>query len=154
MKLKNSKLVIRQLDKKMQVLLPLHDLEVPKEGWIALIRKTFNMSLRQLGQRLSITPQGMKKIEKNESDGGITINVLQKVANALNMKFVYGFIPKEESLEKMIENRAKLLAQKIVMRTSTTMNLEDQGNSDHRIKEAIADMTEEFKREMPKSLWD
>lgn len=64
MKLKNSKLVIKQLDKRIQVLLPLRDMEQPKEGWIALIRKTLNMSLRQLGGRLSISPQGMKKIEK------------------------------------------------------------------------------------------
>lgn len=154
MKLKNSKLVIRQLDKRVQTLLPLHELEVPKEGWIALIRKTLNMSLRQLGQRLSVTPQGMKKIESNEADGGITLNALREAGDALNMKLVYGFIPKEGSVEKMIENRAKDLARKIVMRTSTTMKLEDQENSDQRIKEAIADMTEEFKREMPKSLWD
>lgn len=154
MKLKNSKLVIRQLDKRMQTLLPLHELEVPKEGWIALIRKTLNMSLRQLGQRLSVTPQGMKKIECNEADGGITLNALREAGNALNMKLVYGFIPKEGSVEKMIENRAKDLARKIVMRTSTTMKLEDQENSNQRINEAIADMAEEFKREMPKSLWD
>lgn len=154
MKLKNSKLVIRQLDKRMQTLLPLHELEVPKEGWIALIRKTLNMSLRQLGQRLSVTPQGMKKIESNEADGGITLNALREAGDALNMKLIYGFIPKEGSVEKMIENRAKDLARKIVMRTSTTMKLEDQENSSQRINEAIADMAEEFKRGMPKSLWD
>ncbi len=96
----------------------------------------------------------MKKIESNEADGGITLNALREAGDALNMKLVYGFIPKEGSVEKMIENRAKDLARKIVMRTSTTMKLEDQENSDQRIKEAIADMTEEFKREMPKSLWD
>ncbi|MBX3240484.1 MAG: mobile mystery protein A [Chitinophagaceae bacterium] len=154
MKLKNSKLIIRQLDKRMQTLQPLRDVEHPKEGWIALIRKTLNMSLRQLGQRLSVTPQGMKKIESNESKGGITLNALREAGDALNMRLVYGFIPKEESLEKMIEIRAKELAQKIVMRTSTTMKLEGQENSDQRIREAIADMTEELRREMPKSLWD
>lgn len=154
MKLKNSKLIIRQLDKRMQTLQPLRDVEHPKEGWIALIRKTLNMSLRQLGQRLSVTPQGMKKIESNESNGGITLNALREAGDALNMRLVYGFIPKEESLEKMIEIRAKELAQKIVMRTSTTMKLEGQENSDQRIREAIADMTEELRREMPKSLWD
>lgn len=154
MKLKNSKLVIRQLDKRIQTLAHLQDLEAPKEGWIALVRKTFNMSLRQLGQRLSITPQGVKKVETNEAEGSITLNALREAGDALNLKLVYGFIPKEGSLEKTIENRAKNIAQKIVMRTSATMKLEDQENSDQRIKDAIADMTEELKREMPKLLWD
>jgi len=154
MKLKNSKLIIRQLDKRLQDLHPLRNMEHPKEGWIALIRKTLNMSLRQLGGRLSVTPQGMTKIEKNEAEGSITLNSLREAGDALNMKLVYGFVPKDGSLEKIIEKRAAELAHKIVMRTSTTMKLEDQENSDQRIKEAIADMTEELKREMPKSLWD
>lgn len=70
------------------------------------------------------------------------------------MKLVYGFIPKDGSLEKMVEQQAAELAKKIVLRTSTTMKLEDQENSSQRIKEAIADMTDELKRAMPKSLWD
>ena len=154
MKSKNSKLIIRQLDKRLQALQPLWDMERPKEGWVSLIRKTLNMSLRQLGERLSVSPQGMTKIEKNEAEGSITLNSLREAGEALNMKLVYGFVPKDGSLEKMIEKRATELAHKIVMRTSTTMKLEDQENSDQRIKEAIADMTEELKREMPKSLWD
>jgi predicted DNA-binding mobile mystery protein A len=154
MKLKNSKLIIRQLDKKMQPLHSLQNLEHPKEGWISLIRKTLNMSLRQLGQRLSITPQGMKKIEKTEAEGGVSLNTLNEVAAALDMKLVYGFIPKGGSLEKMIEKQAAATARKIVMRTSTTMKLEDQENSNQRIQDAIAELTEELKREMPKTLWD
>lgn len=63
---------------------------------------------------------------------------------------MYGFVPQDDSLEKMIEKRAIELAHKIIMRTSTTMKLEDQENSAQRIREAIADMTEELKRGMPK----
>jgi predicted DNA-binding mobile mystery protein A len=154
MKLNNSKLVIRQLDKRMQALYPLRGFEHPKDGWINLIRKTLNMSLRQLGERLSVTPQGVKKIEKNEAEGGITINALREAGDALGMRLVYGFIPKNGSLEKMIERQADEMARKIIMRTSTTMKLEDQENSNQRLKEAIAEMTEELKREMPKTLWD
>lgn len=154
MKAQNSKLVIRQLDKRMHTLHPLQQVEHPKDGWINLIRKTLNMSLQQLGVRLSVTPQGVKKIEKNEAKGSITINSLREAADVLDMKLVYGLVPKDDSLEKMIEKRAAEMARKIVMRTSTTMKLEDQENSEQRIKEAIAEMTEELKREMPKTLWD
>lgn len=154
MKRKNKKLIITQIDRRLQTLQPLRDMEYPKEGWIVLIRKTLNMPLRQLGERLSVTPQGVAKIEKNEAEGSITLNSLREAGDALNMKLVYGFVSKDGSLEKMIEKRAAELAHKIVMRTSATMKLEDQENSDQRIREAIADMTEELKREMPKSLWD
>jgi predicted DNA-binding mobile mystery protein A len=151
---KIDRLAVRQLDKKLQALQHVSSLEQPTEGWIALIRKTINMSLRQLGERLSITPQGVKKIETTEKDGGISINTLRQVGDALNMRLVYGFVPRDQSLGNMIQQQASVMARKIVMRTSATMKLEDQENSKERLEEAIAELTEELKREIPKSLWD
>ena len=154
MKFKTNRLVLKQLDKKLQSLEAAQYAEVPKEGWIALIRKTLNMSLKQLGGRLSITPQGMKKIEASEQDGGISLNSLRQAGEALNLKLIYGFVPKSQTLEQMVEEKALEMARKIVMRTSTSMKLEDQENSSQRLREAIQEMTDELKREMPKSLWD
>jgi hypothetical protein len=34
------------------------------------------------------------------------------------------------------------------------MKLEDQENSKERIQQAIAELAEELRREMPKALWD
>jgi predicted DNA-binding mobile mystery protein A len=112
------------------------------------------MSLRQLGAKLSIVPQSVKEIEEREANGTITLNSLQEVARALDMQLVYGFVCKHESLEQMIEKRAKELATEIVMRTNNTMALEDQQNSKERIAQAIAQKTAEIKDEMPKYLWD
>jgi hypothetical protein len=70
------------------------------------------------------------------------------------MQLVYGFISKHDSLEQMIEKRAKELALEIVIRTNNTMTLEDQQNSKERIEKAIAQKTNEIKIEMPKYLWD
>ena len=154
MKSTNNKLIIKQLDKKLQILKPLQTIELPKGGWISLVRNSLNMSLRQLGERTSKTAQGIRKIEKNEAEGTITLKSLRDVGEALDMKFVYGFVPKDGSLEKMIEKRAMELAHKIVMRTSTSMKLEDQENSAERLKEAVTEMADEFKREIPKRLWD
>ncbi|AHF15876.1 mobile mystery protein A [Niabella soli] len=154
MKNPDTRLIIRQLDKKLQVLQPFIDVKPPSKGWLNLIRKTLRMSLRQLGNRLSITPQGVMKIEKSEAEGSATINSLRETADALGLQLVYGFLPKGGSLEKIIEKRATEMANEIVMRTSVTMQLEKQGNSNRRIKEAIAEMAEALKREMPKALWD
>lgn len=153
MKLQNSKLVLRQLDNKIRALLPLRDIQ-PATGWVSLIRKTLNMSLQQLGNKMSITAQGIQNVEKREKGGTITLQTLKATAEALDMILVYGFIPKDGSLEKLIERKAYEKAQEIVSRTSTTMKLEDQGNSDKRIKQAVEELAEEIKREMPKGLWN
>ena len=153
MKLESSKLILRQLDNKMKAYQPLQEIQ-PATGWVSLIRKTLNMSLRQLGSRMSITPQSMRSIESREKEGTVTLKTLQEAAKALDMVLVYGFIPKDGSLEKLIERKAYEKAKKIVSRTSTTMKLEDQENSKDRIEQAIVELAEEIKWDMPKSLWD
>lgn len=151
----NTKKLIRdQLDKKIDKYNNLDEVVVPSEGWIYSIRQGINMSLRQLGQRMSITPQSVKEIEEREKNGSVSINVLKQVAAALDMKFVYGFIPSEKSLEGMIEKRAEELAKSIVERTSIQMGLEDQKNSPERIAKAIKEKAIELKNDMPKMLWD
>lgn len=154
MKSNNTLLLIRQLDKKLKDFRLLQNTIPVSEGWISLIRKTLRMSLKQLGKRMSITPQSVREIEQRERDGTITLKSLRDAGAALDMQFIYGFIPKDNSLEKMIELKAYEAAAKIVNRTSTTMKLEDQGNSNDRLKQAITELAEEIKREVPKSLWD
>lgn len=153
MKLESSKLVLRQLDNKIKAYQKLQEIQ-PATGWVSLIRKTLNMSLRQLGNRMSITPQSILSIEKREKEGTVTLQTLKEAAKALDMVLVYGFIPKDGSLEKLIERKAYEKAKEIVSRTSTTMKLEDQENSKSRIKQAVEELAEEIKREMPKNLWD
>ena len=152
--MKTKKLIRDQLDKKIVKYTNLAEVIVPPEGWIYSIRQGINMSLRQLGRRLSITPQSVKEIEEREKNGTISIKVLKQVAEALDMKLVYGFIPSEKTLEGMIEKRAEELAKRIVERTSTQMRLEDQENSPERIEKAIKEKAAELKNNMPKMLWD
>jgi predicted DNA-binding mobile mystery protein A len=148
------KLLIDQLDRKFEHLSSIDRLVSPSEGWIYAIRTALKMTLKQLGTKLSITAQSVKEIELREKNGAITLNTLKEVGNALDMRLVYGFIPKEKTISAMIEKRAQEIAETIVLRTSVSMNLEDQGNSTERIKKAIEEMADEIKREMPRYLWD
>lgn len=154
--MKNTKqyLIVRQIDKKLLPLQVLKNTTVPSKGWIHTLRTALQMSLRQLSAKASIVPQSLKDMENREVAGTITLNTLRAVANAMDMQLVYGFVPKNKSLEQMIEKRAKQLATEIVMRTNNTMTLEDQQNSKERIEEAIAQKTNEIKSEMPKYLWN
>jgi hypothetical protein len=76
------------------------------------------------------------------------------VANALDMQLVYGFVPKDGSLDALVDRKAREMANQIVMRTSNTMKLEDQENSPERIEKAIEERAAVIKSEMPKTLWD
>jgi predicted DNA-binding mobile mystery protein A len=154
--MKNTKqqLILDQVDKKLSAFQSLKDTSVPTKGWLHTVRTALKMSLRQLSAKISIAPQSLKDMESREVAGTITLNTLRDVANAMDMQLVYGFVSKHESLEQMIEKRAKVLATEIVMRTNNTMTLEDQQNSKERIEKAIAQKTNEIKSEMPKYLWD
>ena len=151
----NKREIIRnRLDDKILVLREAGNVSPPGTGWIYAIRYSINMSLRQLGKKLSITPQSVKEIQDREKNGTISIKVLRQVAAALNMKFVYGFIPMEQTMTGMIEKRALELAEIIVNRTSIHMTLEDQGLSETQIKRAVEAKAREIKEEVPKILWD
>jgi predicted DNA-binding mobile mystery protein A len=149
-----KKLLIEQLDQKLKHFQKTEMVLVPEKGWINTIRTALNMTMAQLGTKLNITRQGVKSIEGSEAKGTITINSLKDIAEALDLKFVYGFVPKDGTIDNLINSKAEKLARKIVLRTNQNMKLENQGIRDEKINESIIDLANEIKREMRKSLWD
>jgi predicted DNA-binding mobile mystery protein A len=154
MKLSKKQLILEQVNKNVKIFAPLLNISLPPKGWVYNIRTALNMSLRQLSERLHISPQAVKDIENREVTGTISLQSLRETAKALNMKLVYGFVPTEGSLETMIEKQAYKIAREIVLKTSYTMELEDQKVSDERLQKAIEQKTSEIKRELPRNLWD
>ncbi|MGA2624181.1 MAG: mobile mystery protein A [Bacteroidota bacterium] len=150
----NRRLLVEQLDEKLEKLLVLRQMGVPSKGWINAIRTAMNMSLVQLAKRLKITSVSVREIEEREKNKNITLKKLTQVAEALSLQLVYGFIPRDSSIEKMIEHRALQVAREIVMRTSHTMELEEQENRETRLQKAIKDRAKQIQQEMPKYLWD
>jgi predicted DNA-binding mobile mystery protein A len=148
------KLLIEQLDQKLEPFQKTEMVLVPKKGWINTIRTALNMTMAQLGARLKISRQGVRSIEESEAKGSISINSLKEVGEALNLKLVYGFVPKDGTIDNLININAENLAKKIVLRTNQNMKLEGQGIGDEKINETIKDLANEIKREMRKSLWD
>ena len=152
--MKKQILILDHVNAKIAQLKKAEDLVIPPAGWIYSIRQALGMSMRQLGNRMGITPQSVKEIEEREKNGTVTLRVLRQFGQSLNLKLVYGFIPSEGSLEKIIERRAWELAKEIVTRTSASMKLEDQENKPDRLKKAVREKAEEIKFQIPKYFWE
>lgn len=149
-----KKLLIEQLDQKLAKFKDAGMVLVPQKGWINTIRTALNMTRDQLGAKLKLTKGAIQKIEEREAAGQITINKLRDIGQALDMQFVYGFVPKDGTIDNLINAKAEKLAQEIVLRTNQNMKLEDQGIGNDKIIVSIKDLANEIKREMRKSLWD
>lgn len=147
-------LQFQQLSNKMLAIASLQKVADPPTGWLKAIRLALGMSSQQVANKLSVTRQGVQDMERREKDGSITIKALREVANALDMQLVYGFVPKDGSLDALVDRKARELAKQIVLRTSNTMKLEDQENSQERIEKAMEERATAIKSEMPKALWD
>jgi len=151
----NQKVALaRQLGQKMQNLEVLKNSAILPSGWIKATRISLGISLQQLANKLKVSRQNMHMLEQREKEGTITLNTLKETAAAMDMQLVYGFVPKDGSIEKLIERKATELATRIVMRTSHSMKLEDQENPAEKIKKAIEEKADLFKNELPKILWD
>ena len=148
----SKKLQIQQLDAGIKEIASLQ--KVLETGWIKSLRTAIGMSLVQLANRLGVTKQNVQAIENWEQEGTLSLKTLRDVANAMDMKLVYGFVPNDGSLEALIDRKAKEAATKIVMRTAASMKLEGQENNEQRIKKAIVERADELKRELSKVLWD
>ena len=149
-----QKFLIDQLDQKLLPFSETRNVVVPQRGWVNTIRTALNMTMAQLGAKLNITRQGVNRIEESEANGTITLNSLKAVANALDLKLVYGLVPNNGTINDLIQVKAEKLARKIVLRTNQNMKLEDQGIGDEKLAMNIKELADEIKREMKKSLWD
>ena len=149
-----KQLILSQLDTKIKKMNTLSINDIPSTGWIRAIRLALGMSQEQLGKKLKITRQSVQELELREKDGTISLKTLKEVARVMEIQLVYGFIPNEGSLEALVEKKSIEMAKRIVMRTSHSMNLEDQQNSGNRLQKAIKERAQTIKNEMPKILWD
>lgn len=149
-----QKLLIEQLDQKLRPFSEASKVPIPERGWIHTIRTALNMTMAQLGTKLNITRQGVKNIEVSEANGRISLNSLKDVAHAMDLKLVYALVPKDGTINDMIQQRAEKLAKKIVLRTNQNMKLENQGIGDEKLEKTIKELADEIKREMRRSLWD
>ena len=147
----SSELRRRQLDRFYKELKKIN-LKRPKEGWVKEVRNALGMSLEDLGKRLGTIKQRVLAIEKSELEGKVTVESLQKTAEAMGCEFIYFIVPKE-SLADIIETQAELAARSILSQGDKTMKLEKQGMDSNEQKQAIEDMTKKILSEKINKIW-
>jgi len=118
-----------------------------------MIREALGMSTKQLGKRVGIDQSRISRIENAEIESDLKLSSLKKIADGLNMKFVYGFVP-EGSLEDLVREQAKKIALKRMAKVSHTMRLEEQELSEDQKQKVLDDLIQKIMIEEPKDFWD
>ena len=87
-----------QIDKRLNALRNADGLSTPPRGWIKAIREALGMTSTQLGRRLRVRQPTVFGYEKAEASKSITLESLERVANALDCRLVYVLVPREQIL--------------------------------------------------------
>lgn len=142
------------LDKKLSLWLNLRSDKSPPSGWLKAVRGALGINTRQLSQLLGVEHSTVLRLEERESQGKITLELLDKVAKAMNCKVIYAVVPKEpyQDLESIVDERAKLLAHELVATVEHSMRLEEQGTSDSKKTEER--LAYDLKTKMDSRLWN
>lgn len=104
----------------------------PKKGWIAEIRCLLLMTTVQLARRIGVAQSVVSNFEKSERERAITLQSLEKIANALECDFHYLFVPKK-GLEAELWERAERIYNQNEKRLEHHMQLEGQGEGNIQI---------------------
>ena len=143
----------RQLDKR---LISMQNMELfmrPPRGWLKAIREALGMTTAQLGRRLGVVQSRVVAIEQAEAKGTITLNSLEKAAQALDCRLVYALMPRQP-LEDIVEQRASLLAKSRLKSTGHTMTLEAQGVDATDESEQLKRLIRQLVEKSGSKLWE
>ena len=144
---------IRQVDSALAPFREVQELDRPDAGWIRAIREAFGMSIRQMAERMGVSKTTAAALERSEAANTIKLSSLRAVGEALNCELVYALVPRT-SLEELVRQRARLIAERVVGRVSQSMDLEEQGIPASEQERQVEELVEKLWRELPKELWD
>ena len=100
-------------------------LKRPSVGWLRTVREALNMPQRELARRLQVSQPSVQALERREADGAITLESLERAAEALGCDLVYALIPRRP-LEETLRDQAQKVAQAQWNAVTQTMALENQ----------------------------
>lgn len=141
------------MDKKIQNWLPLRFDKSPQVGWLKAIRGALGISSRQLAQIVGVDMSAVIRLEEREPSGKVTIEMLNRAANAMNCQLIYAIVPFEEhdSLESIVNDKSKKAAIDLLKKVEHSMRLEDQGTPSS--KSELDLLARSLKEKMDPRIW-
>ncbi len=141
-----------QIDKRLFSFINNEDIFArPLRGWLKAIREALGMTTAQLGKRLGVVQSRVVVIEQAEANGTITLNSLEKAAQAMDCRLVYALVPRKP-LGEIIKERAQSKAKKRLSSTGHSMGLEaqsvDKSDEEEHLKRLIQRLTEKAGSEL------
>ncbi|MBK8840867.1 MAG: helix-turn-helix domain-containing protein [Hyphomonadaceae bacterium] len=92
-------LAAQQLDRRFsEIRETLREAERPARGWIKAIREALGMTTAQLAARMGVAQPRITELEKREAGRVVTLQSLERAAEALDCRLVYILVP-NDSLE-------------------------------------------------------
>ncbi len=143
----------RQLDRRLASLRHNEALERPPRGWVRALRDALGMTAGQLGVRMGVTRQRALAVEKAEVEGALTLDSIERAARALGCRFVYALVP-TKPLEKMVEERAMVVARSRLVGTEHSMALEAQRVDEVDREEHFKRLVRQIIERSPSDLWE
>ena len=150
--MKFNRLMLEQLDEQLRDWDVLKNRPIPKKGWVNMIRLALGLSTYQLAKRMNVYQSRVVQIEEAERKKAVTLKTLEKAAEAMGCKLVYGLIPCT-TLHDILERQAKKVAKRILSRVTHTMELEEQGIDAKKMQQQFEDLIKELLEGNPKKLW-
>src|SRR5580658_2164863 len=135
---------LKQLDRALEPYRAAREVPRPSKGWIRTIRQALGVSSGELARRLGTSRQLPLQLEKGEAEDRITLKSLRAAANALDCDLVYALVPRADSMQELIETRARSQAKKNVLGVEHSMALENQAVG--KIDEAVEEETRRLVR--------
>jgi predicted DNA-binding mobile mystery protein A len=138
---------LHQLDRTLEPFRLAQQVPRPSRGWLRAIREAMGISARELALVTGTSRQLPLQLEKAEADDSITLKSLRKLAAALDCDLVYALVPKQGTMQQLLESRARAQATRRVLQVEHSMALEDQASG--HLDEAIEAETRRLLKQRP-----
>ncbi len=97
----------------------------PRSGWVRAIRDALGMSTSELAKRMGVSKGRISQIERAERERTLTLDTLERVADALGCQVEYVLVPRQP-LNDTVWHQARTKAAREIAAVDHTMALEDQ----------------------------
>jgi predicted DNA-binding mobile mystery protein A len=125
----------------------------PFGGWIATFQEAIGMNAPALAERLDVSRNAIYASIQNEQAGTISLNQLEKIAEAMGGRLVYAIVPREGAVEEIVLAQARAKARRIIQRTRAHMALEEQSEGLRSEAAMIEDLAADIIREGRRDFW-